>query len=519
MAMANCLLLLLPSMVAAYDVVVVGAGVSGLTAARTLIDNWEGSDPLNIVVLEASGRLGGRTFTNRNISGWQPITGAEADIGASWIHGSNVDTHPVSMMADLLNLATLETKDSSMKATLCNSDASQCTVDAADSFTKYEELVNGAQDYAQQQETDMSMWDAMTKFSESSRDDPMVQMAIGNTLEFEYGASPDHMSALYYNDDKKMKGAGTERIIVKGYSQIAEALQAGTLQMGAACVPNTNPEFGLVSKDFKKVLVRYNKKVTKIRVAPISNRILLKTADASYYLADRVIVTVPLGVLKKNAIEFRPALPASKQAGIAKLWFGNLVKVGLLFDSTWWNDAQTHYFGLAQDNGGGTAGLRSAEKFTYFLNTAAVGSGRPVLFTFAFGISATEVESWTDDQVWAAVYKNLVAVFNGVEGVVVPTTKPAMWRSNWGSNELFGGVYASNPPGVSLKDWENVAKQMPYGSGGVSFAGEHTNHDSRGTVHGAFWSGQRAACEVLSAYATRKTTTLSPTTDRKTLLL
>lgn len=497
--MAHWLLLLLPSMAAAVDVIVVGAGVSGLTAARTLLDNWAGSgrsDPLNIFVLEASNRLGGRTFTNKDISGWTPITGAEADWGASWIHGSNPATHPVTKMAKILNLQTLPTKNSLMKTTRCNADASFCSFDVEDNFTVYSNLVKQAQEYASPRSTDMSMWDAMTAISPKSRDDPAVQMAIGNTLEFEYGASPDNMSAWNYNDDKKMKGGGPEELIVKGYSQIAEALQAGALTFDAPCIPNVNPSFKAGAKD-TVVDVRLNKKVTDISVDPATNRVLVKTADASSYLADRVIVTVPLGVLKKKSITFTPPLLTEKQTGIDKLWFGDLVKVGLLFDTAWWKDTTTHYYGLAMDNAGGIDGLRKAEKFTYFLNTLAVGSGRNVLFTFAFGASAMEVESWTDDQVWDAVYKNLVATFKGAEGVVVPAAKPAMWRSNWGTNELFGGVYASNAPGATKQDWKNVQKPMTYGAGALSFAGEHTNHAYRGTVHGAFWSGQRAACETL----------------------
>jgi monoamine oxidase len=502
MAMSRCLLLLLPSVASALDVVVVGAGVSGITAARTLMDNWATtgrSDPLNIFVLEASGRLGGRTFTDKNIAGWGTITGAEADKGASWIHGSNPKTHPVTQMANLLGLATLNTSNNAMKITRCNADASQCTFDTSDNFTMYKNYIKAAEAFASSQTSDMSMWDAMGNVSVTIRDDPAVQSAIGNTLEFEYGASPDTMSAKYYNDDEKMKGGGPEQLIVKGYTQIVEALQTGTLTMDAPCRPNKNPKFQLVTSNQQSVDVRYNKQVTDISLDPASNRLVVTTADATTYPADRVILTVPLGVLKKKTINFSPPLPAQKQTAINKLWFGDLIKVGMLFDTAWWNDAgnNTHYFGLAQDNAGGIAGLRSAENFTYFLNTQAAGSGRPVMFTFVFGSSAMEVESWTDDMVWAAIYKNLVATFKGADGVTVPSTKPQMWRSNWGTNPLFGGVYASNTVGVVPDDWKNMKAPLMVGAGAISFAGEHTNHDFRGTVHGAFWSGQRAACEAL----------------------
>lgn len=494
--------LLAPCVASALDVVIVGAGVSGLTAARTLFDNWPSTgDSITITMLEASSRIGGRTFSNYAVTGWGTITGAEADIGASWIHGSNESTHPVSMIAKLLMLATIVTENSKMIVSRCTANATSCRYDVDDNATAYRALVKAAQGFANNRPSDMSMWDAMGNVTSGitlGRDDPSVQLAIGNSLEFEVGASPEMMSAWYYNNDKKMKGGGAERLIVKGYSQVSEALQAGTLALDAPCIPNGNPTMTLVNSSKKPIVVQFNKKVSSVGVDDSTQRVSVGTADGSTYLADRVIVTVPLGVLKSKAITFTPPLPADKQAGIDKLYFGDVTKVGLLFGSVWWPDNATHYFGLAVENGGGLAGLRSAEKFTYFLNTYAAGSGRPVMMTFAFGLSAMEVESWTDDQVWAAILANLVALFKGAEGsVVVPTAKPAMWRSSWGTNNLFGGAYTSNAPGVTLKDWKNLARLEPYGKGKLLFAGEHTNHDYRGTVPGAFWSGQRAACQVM----------------------
>lgn len=491
--------LLAPCVASALDVVIVGAGVSGLVAARTLIDNWPSTgDSISITVLEASSRLGGRTYTNYAATGWGTISGAEADIGASWIHGSNEATHPISMIAKLLSFATIVTENNKMIVSRCI-NATSCRYDVDDNNTAYKTLVKAAQTFANGRPSDMSMWDAMGNVtSVITRDDPMVQLAIGNSLEFEVGASPEMMSAWYYNNDKKMKGGGAERLIVKGYSQVSEALQAGTLALDAPCIPNGNPKMTLVSSSKKAIVVQFNKKVSSIGVDDSTQRVSVGTADGSTILADRVIVTVPLGVLKSKAITFSPPLPADKQVGIDKLYFGDVLKVGLLFNSVWWPDNATHYFGLGVENGGGLAGLRSAEKFTYFLNTYAAGSGRPVMMTFAFGASAMEVESWTDDQVWAAILANLQMMFRGEwSGVVVPTAKPAMWRSGWGTNNLFGGAYTSNAPGVTKTDWKNLARLEPHGKGKLLFAGEHTNHDYRGTVHGAFWSGQRAACQVL----------------------
>jgi monoamine oxidase len=57
------------------EVIVIGAGIAGLAAARDLsIDGYD------VLVLEARNRIGGRIWTSRDL-------GVPADLGASWIHG------------------------------------------------------------------------------------------------------------------------------------------------------------------------------------------------------------------------------------------------------------------------------------------------------------------------------------------------------------------------------------------------------------------------------------------------
>ena len=76
------------------DVVVVGAGVAGLTAARSLR-----AAGLQVVVLEATDRVGGRLHSDRSL-------GVPFDIGASWIHGT--DGNPVTALAEDAGALTVE---------------------------------------------------------------------------------------------------------------------------------------------------------------------------------------------------------------------------------------------------------------------------------------------------------------------------------------------------------------------------------------------------------------------------
>ncbi len=78
-------------------VIVIGAGISGLAAARTLADK-----NISVMILEARNRIGGRMWTDSSL-------GVPLDLGASWIHG--VNGNPITELAKKFNAETVPTYD------------------------------------------------------------------------------------------------------------------------------------------------------------------------------------------------------------------------------------------------------------------------------------------------------------------------------------------------------------------------------------------------------------------------
>lgn len=84
------------------NVVIVGAGISGLAAAQKLKEKG-----FNVTILEAQNKVGGRLRTNRSL-------GIGFDEGASWIHG--IDGNPIATLAQQAGMSTFETVDESRKS-------------------------------------------------------------------------------------------------------------------------------------------------------------------------------------------------------------------------------------------------------------------------------------------------------------------------------------------------------------------------------------------------------------------
>src|SRR4029079_12006348 len=111
--------------------------------------------------------------------------------------------------------------------------------------------------------------------------------------------------------------------------------------------------------------------------------------DSGRHDADRVVVTVPLGVLKAGVIALEPGLPADTQGAIGRLGFGTFNKVALRFPQTFW-DPDAHSIAIV-----GTGG----PDLCVWMNAYVVNEA-PVLVGVAVGRSAR----WMDGVDDAAVY-------------------------------------------------------------------------------------------------------------------
>ena len=117
-------------------------------------------------------------------------------------------------------------------------------------------------------------------------------------------------------------------------------------------------------------------------------------------MADSVVVTVPLGVLKAGTIAFDPPLPVDKLGAIERLGMGLLDKVYLRFDQVFW-DAEREFIGYVGP---------SRDRFVTWLNMAAY-TGDPILLAFNAASAADAIEGHTDEEILAEAMGALRAMY------------------------------------------------------------------------------------------------------------
>lgn len=423
------------------DTIVVGAGVSGLSAARLLADAGQ-----RVVVVEARDRVGGRVHTDR--------TGAPTDRGASWIHG--VTDSPVAAAAAAFGMPTVEFtvggyQPDSRPIAYYGPDAVRLSDDGARAFaddvhtvdgTLRETIASSAPEASYRDVTDAALarqgWDA----ERTQR----VREYLEHRSEEQYGAWIDDLAAHGLDDDSI---DGDEVVFPEGYDVLPARLAEG-------------------------LDVRLDHAVTAI---DRRDGILVRTAHGEF-TADAAVVTVPVGVLRAEAIAFTPPLPAVNAEALSRLEMNAFEKVFLRFPERFWDEG---VYAIRQQ------GPESRWWHSWYDLTAL--HGEPTLLTFAAGPAARGIRDWSDEEVVESVLAQLRRLFG--DRVARPV---GVIRTDWQDDPWSHGSYAYMTLGSTTADHDDLATPI---DGILHLAGEATWTDDPATVPAAMLSGHRAAERVL----------------------
>lgn len=433
-----------------YDVIIIGAGISGLSAAQELVKN--GFKPL---VLEGRDRVGGRIYT---VTPW----GSPTDLGASWIH--NFEGNPLYALAQANQIQLIPTPSSNMGSfapfesdprviyydgdgVKIPDDQLEKSMAVADDFLKY------ASDRMSTYTDSTSVEKVVQDFLQNTPMDTdrryIVKDMIDNRFVFD---SPADMSTISIKTSAAISRLlfGKDMIFKGGYIQ-------------------------LLQKMIGNLSILLNQTVTKISYNQAG--VTVKTQNGEFR-AKRLICTLPLGVLKQGKVEFVPPLPVAKQDSIEKMGVGVYDKVYLLFEKPFWpvdSEWMVFYPGNSKEQ-------FQIMNYYYY-------SKQPILLAFTAGPFAIDLEKQSDQAIIEKIMTKLKATY----GADIPSPTSYI-ITRWESDPYSRGSYTYPRVGSSLEDYKVLAESI---QNRVFFAGEATAWDAPTVVTGAYTSGIRAAQEII----------------------
>jgi monoamine oxidase len=261
-----------------YDVLVLGAGVAGLSAAHALLEN-----DLDVLVVEGRDRLGGRTWTDRSFAAF-PL-----ELGAEFIHGERAATWA---WVDRLGLKTApwEKQDDSW---VRMADGRRLTMREARALDPAFDLTRSWElpDVSAWPNEDFGGYLRRVGFDRDQLD--YVRRAFANAA----GESLRHLDARSVLDGfeaRELDGRKDVRIL-EGYGAIVEALGVG-------------------------LDIDTGRTVRRVYWGPAG--VTVETEGGPVYNARAAVVTLPVGVLHSGAVRFAPELPEGKVRALAGLRMG-----------------------------------------------------------------------------------------------------------------------------------------------------------------------------------------------------
>lgn len=446
----------------AQRVLVLGAGVAGLAAARALTDRG-----IQVTVLEGRDRIGGRVWTRDGL-----------DFGAHWIHGT--EGNPLTNVARKMSLPIMFVGgDSSYSGgwehlVLVGEDGRHLSPDEKLQTILLADSVRDKLDSMRRQRLasnagDISLREALEDVLEdedvTEEERRAVEWHIALMARDDCGADDPSLSLLWWDEGYEVYGYG-DSVFAEGFGSLTDALAAG----------NGHPEQSEGSAVGGKLDIRLEHVIRKVEYGPPGVTV---TTSAGIFQADAAIVTLPLGVLKAGSVEFAPRLPTPKQQAIARLGMGNLAKIVLRYDKPFWRRDQYVYGYLCRPVRDWPTMIVSLTK-THDIPALVLQAGGTLARRIE-EMSTAECESWARD------------VLRDIFGSAA-TAPRTVERTQWSSDPFSRGSYSYVAVGSTPNDIATLAQPV---SDKLYFAGEATYRYHWAGAHGAFASGIREAARIL----------------------
>jgi monoamine oxidase len=424
------------------NVIVIGAGAAGIGAVEKLT-----AAGYQVEWIEARDRAGGRTFTKQ-------LGAVPMDMGASWMHDGEAN-----YLRSRAEAGPLKVSPTDFNRGVIQHDGELVPIDAAALMQDIEQAIIGS--YLSHNVRSMlgfpTTQPAIDTYLAEVVNKHGAQGEFGkNLLTATMGQSLDEVSLIEF-----ISGGGPDGD--NGYDPLPTndaMIEGGPYRLVTSFINETQPTFG--------------EKVNRITRTGSGVRV---HTDKRVIEGDAAIVTIPLAILKNNAIKFEPQMSHKQTAALGRLGTARELKACLEYPENAW-DSQHHMIGQCD-----------SPYFDFFVNLPAI-TGAPGIMALSAGHKMEAAEAETPANLAEALHQDVRTVFG--EAIPEPLAHQV---SNFSQDPLSMGCWTYSS--LDALGNESHILQQPIG-GRILLAGEGLS-DRGGTFDGAWNDGQRAAQAIIGS--------------------
>jgi monoamine oxidase len=447
-------------------IAVVGAGMAGITATKELVDMGHKAH-----LFEAQPYIGGRIKTIT-------VNDQDIDIGAAYLWGDQLEhtqaneQNPLTALIKYLPTGWLETVDFLENSPIYDAKGKNIQPELAahlksetfrahmEAFIKLHQKIFIAHK-TQYPETDhplpcLTDLLAMLFPPPLSPEEARFEQIIKISFLHKHGAGANLLSL--WNFFLENSYPGNDYLAAGAFSTLLDSM-LNSIQ--------SRPNFTL----------SLNTRISAIEKNADDKSVFIRTATGDEFTFDRVLVTVPLGVLKANTLAFYPALSPEKQSAIIALRTGKCNKVMLHFEKSFWpQDAQSLLI------------FNARQQLYEYLNIDYFSKNKTAtLVATLYGMAADFTHKSDED-----IRKQVLAPLQGI----YPNSTALLdsFITRWESDPHTQGTFTYLGPNATPKHLHDLS--TPEWGGLLFLAGEHSDEHYYGSVHGAYLSGLRASQSI-----------------------
>ena len=454
------------------DVLILGAGMSGISAAKSLHKN--GVD--NFMIIEARDSMGGRIRSKK-------FGGIRVELGEQWVFGIHFPEDPpkrfsdhndIQKMLERCGIKGLNPENKEAKAFHDGREllGNKTVDDGAYEFGNmtihaFEEgmkrMKRGLPDISVRQSLINNGW---------VPDTPFKKLMEWDFFDFLYQQIPETASLYNSIPNKVWQNFGSDMLIITD--------QRGSEHM-LYCMAE---DFGLPPNDDR---LKLNTKVTRIHNG--DSCVCVETVTPQYerktYCGKRALVTFSIGVLQSpRTVRFIPRLPQWKLNAVNMFRMNHLIRVFLKYKEPFWEDVT--FVDRLDKVKGRYAAFQPLDHYRYNISHPS--------HIIAWSVIGDQADLITKQSI-SEIKSDLKAVFQEMYPDKTIPEPEDIFVTNWKNDPLYFGSFPNKAVGATDYTYDLLAAPV----GRLFFSGDGMDKLYAGQLHGAYYTGVNAGLAIAQA--------------------